>query len=371
MARKSRRNSEENHDRPPLDPAFADLSRLVVSWYRENRRRLPWREEVSPYRTLISEIMLQQTRVEAVKPYFERFLSAFPDVRSLSDADDERLMKLWEGLGYYSRARNLKKCAREVVERFGGSIPSSVADLLSLPGIGAYTAGAVAAFAYGKPVAAVDGNVLRVTARITAEPGDILSPAVRAKLTAFTSSLVPEDAPGDFGQGMIELGALICLPNRPPLCDACPVRALCRARAAGCEGTLPVRGKKPERKLDRRTVLLVRSGTRTLLHKRQARGLLAGLWEFPNYAGELSEKEALDAVRALGFDPIRLRPLEPAKHLFTHVEWRMTGYLVLVAEPDSPPPDGFLMPETDDLLSRFAIPSAFSAFLRSLTAPLP
>ena len=371
MAKEKRRKNEKNHDRPPLDPAFADLSRLIVSWYRENRRRLPWREEVSPYRTLISEIMLQQTRVEAVKPYFERFLAAFPDVASLADADDELLMKRWEGLGYYSRARNLKKCARAILDRFGGRVPSSTPDLLSLPGIGPYTAGAVAAFAYGKPVSAVDGNVLRVTARITAEPGDILSPAIRKRLTDFVSSLVPEDAPGDFGQGLIELGALICLPNRPPKCDECPVRALCRAHAAEKEETLPVRGKKPERKPDARTVLLVRSGTRTLLHKRQARGLLAGLWEFPNLSGELTEKEALGAVRALGFDPIRVRPLGLAKHLFTHIEWRMTGYLILVSEPDFPLPDGYVMPESAELLAHYAIPSAFSAYTRYLSAPLP
>ena len=371
MTGKNRRRTVKNGNRPPLDPAFSDLSERIVGWYRENRRRLPWREEVSPYRTLISEIMLQQTRVEAVKPYFERFLAAFPDVVSLANADDELLLKLWEGLGYYSRARNLKKCAREIVDRFDGVIPSSLSDLLSLPGIGPYTAGAIAAFAYGKPVAAVDGNVLRVTARITAEPGDILSPAVKTGLTDLTSSLVPGDAPGDFGQGLIELGALICLPNRPPKCEECPIRALCRGYAAGIAGSLPVRGKKPERKLERRTVLLIRSGTSTLLHKRPARGLLAGLWEFPNRVGELTEKEALDAVRALGFEPIRVRSLEPAKHLFTHIEWRMTGYLVSVAEPDFPLPDGFVTPETDDLLSRYAIPSAFSAYTRYLTAPLP
>ncbi|MBO4283321.1 MAG: A/G-specific adenine glycosylase [Clostridia bacterium] len=371
MTDENRRQTSKNGNRPPLDPALSALPGLIVGWYRENRRRLPWREEVSPYRTLISEIMLQQTRVEAVKPYFERFLSAFPDVKSLADADDEPLLKLWEGLGYYSRARNLKKCAREIVENFGGTVPSSLSDLLSLPGIGPYTAGAVAAFAYGKPVAAVDGNVLRVTARITAEPDDILLPAVKKKLTDLVSSLVPTDAASDFGQGLIELGALICLPNRPPKCGECPVRALCRGYAAGIAGSLPVRGKKPERKLDRRTVLLIRSGTSTLLHKRPSRGLLAGLWEFPNYAGELSEKAALDAVRALGFEPIRVRSLDPAKHLFTHIEWRMTGYLVSVAEPDFPLPDGFVMPETDDLLSHFAIPSAFSAYTRYLSAPLP
>lgn len=370
MTDQNRRDGGKNPDRPPTSE-YPDLSRLIVSWYRENRRRLPWREEVSPYRTLLSEIMLQQTRVEAVKPYFEHFLAAFPDIPSLADADDELLMKKWEGLGYYSRARNLKKCAREIVDRFGGVIPSTLSDLLSLPGIGPYTAGAIAAFAYGKPVAAVDGNVLRVTARITAETGDILTPPVKGRLTDFVSSLVPDGEASDFGQGLIELGALVCLPNQPPRCDACPVRALCRAHERGLAETLPVRGKKPARKIDPRTVLLVRSGTRTLLSKRPARGLLAGLWEFPNFSGTLSEKEALDAVRALGLEPIRLRPLDPAKHLFTHIEWRMTGYLVLVAEPDGPLPDGFVMPETDDLLARYAIPSAFAAYTRHLKAPLP
>ena len=369
MSDRNRDRSGENPDRPPA--CLAPLPALIVDWYRENRRRLPWRETVSPYRTLISEIMLQQTRVEAVKPYFERFLATFPDIVSLSDADDDLLNKAWEGLGYYSRARNLKKCAREIVDRFGGVIPQSYSDLLSLSGIGPYTAGAIAAFAYGQPVAAVDGNVLRVTARITADSGDVLTPAVKNRLTGLVSSLVPKDAPGDFGQGLIELGALVCLPNRPPKCDVCPVRALCRGYAEGIAERLPVRGKKTERKLDRRTVLVIRSGTRTLLHKRPARGLLAGLWEFPNFSGGFSEKEALDAVRAYGLEPLRVVSLDPSRHLFTHIEWQMTGYLVLVGEPDRPLPDGFVMPETDDLLSRYAIPSAFSAYTRRLRDPLP
>ena len=371
MTDENRAEKGKIDDRPLPFHGFADLPRLIVSWYRENRRRLPWRETVTPYRTLLSEIMLQQTRVEAVKPYFDRFLESFPDISSLADADDDLLMKRWEGLGYYSRARNLKKCAREVVERFGGVIPSTLPDLLSLPGIGPYTAGAVAAFAYGRPVAAVDGNVLRVTARITAETGDVLSPAVKGRLTDFVSSLVPPDAASDFGQGLIELGALVCLPNQPPKCDLCPVRSLCRGYEKGIAASLPVRRKNRDRRLDPRTVLLVRSGTSTLLHRRPARGLLAGLWEFPNLSGTLSEKEALDAVRKLGFDPIRVVSLDPSKHLFTHIEWQMTGYLVLVAEPDFPLPDGFVMPETSDLLARYAIPSAFAAYTRRLSSPLP
>jgi len=371
MKSENRGSKGKNADRPPAPAEYLDLPRLIVSWYRENRRRLPWREEVSPYRTLLSEIMLQQTRVEAARPYFDRFLGSFPDIPSLADADDDLLLKSWEGLGYYSRARNLKKCAREVCDRFGGVIPSSVPDLLSLPGIGPYTAGAIAAFAYGKPVAAVDGNVLRVTARITAETGDVLSPAVKTKLSDLVASLVPEDAASDFGQGLIELGALVCLPNQVPKCDACPVRALCRGYEKGIAAALPVRGKKAERKLDLRTVLLIRSGTSTLLRKRPAHGLLAGLWEFPNFSGGFSEKEALDAVRTLGLEPLRVTPLDPSKHLFTHIEWRMNGYLVLVAEPDSPLPDGYVMPETEELLSHYAIPSAFSAYTSRLRDPLP
>ena len=362
------------HDKtkkPDIPGEFSNVPPLVVAWYEGNRRRLPWREEVSPYRTLISEIMLQQTRVEAVKPYFERFLATFPDLPSLADADDDLLYKRWEGLGYYSRARNLKKCAKEVVERFGGVIPKDVPDLLSLPGIGPYTAGAIAAFAYGIPAPAVDGNVLRVTARLTGETGDILSPAVKAKLTAFVASLIPRDAPGSFGQGLIELGALICLPNQPPKCDLCPFRACCRAFAESKTDVIPYRAPKRERRVEERTVLLIRSGKATLLHKRGSSGLLAGLWEFPNFSGGLSEKEVLDAVKSLGFEPLRVRELSPAKHLFTHIEWRMTGYLILVAEPEGEPPAGYVMPDTATLLSRYALPSAFSAFTRALSEPIP
>ncbi len=345
------------------------LAEAVVAWYRQNARDLPWRREVTAYRVLVSEIMLQQTRVEAVKPYFERFLAALPTVEALAAADDETLHKLWQGLGYYSRARNLRRAAIAVCERHGGVIPRTPPELLALPGIGPYTAGAIAAFAYGVPAPAVDGNVLRVISRLLGETGDILSPPVRARLTDAVADLVPADAPSEFGQGLIELGALVCVPNAAPRCELCPLSDACTARRDGSWDEIPYRAPKRPRKIERRTVLVVRSGDRVLLSKRPDRGLLAGLWEFPSLEGDASEADALARVRALGLEPIRIEPTVRAKHIFTHIEWQMTGYLVTVAEPDAlppAPPAPLAMPTIAEIDNSYAIPSAFAKFLRLL-----
>lgn len=358
-----------SQDSPVLPEGFAAVPSLVVDWFRKNARDLPWRRDASPYRVLISEVMLQQTRVEAVKPYFLRFLDAFPDIHALANADDELLMKRWEGLGYYSRARNLKRCAVEVEKRFGGVIPGTVPELLSLPGIGLYTAGAVAAFAYGVPAPAVDGNVLRVVSRLLAESGDILAPAVRAALTGVVADWVPADAPGAFGQGMIELGALVCVPNAAPKCDLCVLAPYCRARAEGLTDVIPHRHEKAARKMEDRTVLVIRSGNRILLRKRPAKGLLAGLWELPSLPGTPSEEEILAFSRTLGLEPLRFRRLPDAKHIFTHIEWHMKGYLLRVAEPDGDPGDStYVMPGIPEIAGNYALPSAFSPFLSDLLA---
>ena len=287
----------------------AEIVKPLTDWYRANRRDLPWRHTSDPYRIWVSEIMLQQTRVESVKAYYQRFLEALPDLSALAEADEERLLKLWEGLGYYSRVRNMQRAARTVVEDFKGAFPRTKEEMEKLPGIGSYTAGAVASIAFGERVPAVDGNVLRVWARMTADDRNILLPSVKKEAERDIAGLMQtlpaartsgqdhpgafhENAAGDFNQALIELGALLCLPGEKPLCEACPVRPFCGAERRGLAGVLPIREKKTERRIERRTVLLVRSGELTAVRKRPDSGLLAGMYEFPNVRGELTAEQA-------------------------------------------------------------------------------
>ena len=363
-------------DREKCVEVLSSLVPDLLSWYRAHRRDLPWRTDPTPYHVWVSEIMLQQTRVEAVKPYYERFLAALPSVSDLAGVSDDLLMKLWQGLGYYSRARQLKKAAGRMMRDYGGTLPRTKKELLSLPGIGPYTAGAVLSFAYGIPSPAVDGNVLRVLARLFGDERNVLLPEVRRDDEDILSSVIPADAASDFGQALIELGALVCLPTRPPLCDSCPLAARCRAYREGLCDRLPVREKKKERRVEEHTVLLIRDGAHTLLCRRPAHGLLASLWEFPHMEGCHSAEDAVALARALGYEPLRVVPLPEAKHLFTHIEWRMTGYELFVADGAGETPvkecsalpdrTEFVFADIDDLRDLYAVPSAFSAYLGHL-----
>ena len=339
----------------------------LIEWYRANRRDLPWRQTRDPYAIWISEIMLQQTRVEAVKPYYDRFLRELPDVASLAAVEEEKLFKLWEGLGYYSRARNLKRAAEDVLSRFDGRMPESYEELLSLPGIGEYTAGAIASIAYGARVPAVDGNVLRVLARFCGSFEDITKDATKKTWRSRLLPVVPEDA-GDFTQSLIELGATVCVPNGEARCDACPLRQGCVAAAEGLCDSIPVRGAKKPRRIEHRTVLLIRDEERTVLHKRPSRGLLAGLYELPNTEGHLDERETQVLIRSLGFEPLRVQRLEDAKHIFSHVEWHMIAYAVRISPEfdERNGGDGFFLVSNDTLHREYAIPSAFSAYTKYL-----
>lgn len=330
---------------------------LLLEWYDREARVLPWRENTDPYRVWVSEIMLQQTRVEAVMPYYERFLSAFPTLADLAAAPEEQLLKLWEGLGYYSRARNLQKAAREALERFGG-LPGTVKELSSLPGIGAYTAGAVASIAFSQPVPAVDGNVLRVFARLTDNHGDVLSPSVRRESEKTVSAIIPKDRPGDFNQAVMDLGATVCLPGGAPRCEACPLSELCLGLARGTAGELPVKAKKKERRVEEKTVLVLRDAAgRAALERRPSRGLLAGLWQLPMLAGKAGEEQVRAALRGWGLEPESLEPLGEAAHVFSHVEWRMTGWRARVSG-EGP----FTWAAPQELEERYALPSAFRAY---------
>lgn len=337
----------------------------LLAWYRSRARVLPWREQPTPYRVWISEIMLQQTRVEAVKPYFDRFLAALPDVQSLADAPEDALLKLWEGLGYYNRARNLQKAAQRVVAEFGGALPADYDALLTLPGIGPYTAGAIASIAYGIAMPAVDGNVLRVVSRLLASPHDIAEPSVKAAVFARLREILPPDAPGDFNQALMELGATVCLPKSAARCTSCPVASLCLAKAQDVAAELPVKAPKKARRIEQKTVFLLLADGRVALRQRPKRGLLAGLWELPHTEGHLDPSSARAYLSAqLGFEAQSLSPLPDAKHVFTHVEWHMTGYAALAAAPPSAP--SLRWANAQELADGFAVPSAFKPFTAHL-----
>ncbi|HCI74579.1 MAG TPA: A/G-specific adenine glycosylase [Lachnospiraceae bacterium] len=347
------------------------IAKPLLAWYGKNCRDLEWRKDPLPYYVWVSEIMLQQTRVEAVKPYFSRFIRELPDIAALARCPEEKLLKLWEGLGYYSRVRNLQKAARMVMSDYGGSLPDEVSLLLRLPGIGPYTAGAIASIAFQVPAPAVDGNVLRVLSRITGSTECIDDPGVRKAFEEQIRTFLEKNAgtypPGQFNQALMELGAVICLPNGVPCCDTCPAGSLCLARKEGRITDIPVRLAKKARRIQEMTVLVIRDQTRMVIGKRPARGLLAGLWELPNAPGHLTSDQALVHARRLGVPALRIRPLPEETHIFTHVEWRMSGYLILAEEMEETPLHGrFLAADIAQIEREYSIPAAFARYVKYL-----
>ncbi len=335
------------------------LARTLTAWYSTHWRELPWRQEPTAYRVWISEIMLQQTRIEAVLPYFARFMAAIPDIESLAAVSEDKLLKLWEGLGYYSRARNLQKAAKVIVSEYDGELPADYDKLLSLPGIGAYTAGAIASIAFSVPVPAVDGNVMRVLARLTGDATDVLSTAGKKRFTDLAWELVPEEAPGRFNQALMELGETVCLPNTMPRCEVCPWAAYCVANKKSRQTALPVRSKKKPRRMEQRHVAVIitdETPARVVLHRREITGLLAGLWELPN---TLVEEAALPLELQQACTPIAA--LSAAKHIFSHVEWRMTATHYRLSGQVALPPD-YTLATLEELQAHFALPSAFRAY---------
>lgn len=335
-----------------------DIAQPLLRWFDENKRILPFRTQKTPYRVWVSEVMLQQTRVAAVLPYYERFMQALPTVQALAACPPEKLAKLWEGLGYYSRARNLQKAAQEITAL--GGFPDTYDGLLALPGIGDYTASAIAAAAFGRREPAVDGNVLRVMTRLTDCHDDISDPKTKRTVRAALAEVMPEE-PADiriFNQAMMELGATVCGPNTAPRCDDCPVSGLCLGRQRGTAETLPVKKAKKERRVEEKTVLLLKRDGKIALRKRPKTGLLAGLWEFPNVEGALDETAAGAAVEAMGLSVIDWQSRLTAKHIFTHVEWRMTGY-ALTVRGDGPAELEWV--DAAGLAAR-SVPSAFARY---------
>ena len=335
------------------DP-LACLPIPLLEWYGEHARELPWRSDPTAYHVWVSEIMLQQTRVAAVLDYYRRFMDAAPTVEELAQMPDERLMKLWQGLGYYSRARNLKKAAGQIVEQFGGAFPSRYEDIRALPGVGDYTAGAIASIAFGQAVPAVDGNVLRVVSRLTADGSDVTLPATKRRVAEQLAEIIPVAQPGQFNQAMMELGATVCIPNGAPLCEKCPAAEFCLARRKGLTDKLPVKPPKKERKIEERTVFLVFHNKKVALRKRPAKGLLAGLWEFPN---ELAPAD--DALARWDIEGTAT-PGDTGRHIFSHIEWHMRA--VAVQADSDRLPEGWVWADRRELERQYAIPNAFRAF---------
>lgn len=326
---------------------------LLLDWYAEHKRTLPWRDEVSPYRTWVSEIMLQQTRVEAAKGFFLRWMTRFPTIGDLAAASEEEVLKAWEGLGYYSRARNLHKAAK-IVAASGGMLPRDKKALESLPGIGTYTAGAILSIAFGEKEPAVDGNVLRVISRLTADPFDITKNETKDKVARALRPLMPDGTTSDFTQALFELGALVCLPNALPRCDLCPLAGECEAHRLGTETDYPPRAAKPEKRREALTVFVLEWDGKFAIRKRPSSGLLANLWELPNRVGTLSERNAHRLYNG------EITPLPAATHVFTHVVWEMTGFYVRLTTAPADADLLFVTPEA--LRETYPLPSAFSAY---------
>lgn len=346
---------------PAFPSLYSALPGLLLPWYAANARTLPWREDHEPYRVWVSEIMLQQTRVEAVRGYFTRFIEAFPTVEVLAAAEESRVLKLWEGLGYYSRARNLQKAARVIISEYGGKFPETAEELKKLPGVGEYTAGAVASICFGQPAAAVDGNVLRIIARMTAEPRAVDLPIVKREIAEQLEAVYPMGRAGDFTQALMELGACVCTPKNPS-CGNCPAKEICRAREQGKAEKFPVRLPKTKKKEEERTVFLLRCGGKFAIERRGESGLLGGLWQFPNVSGTLTPEEAVKTAAEFGVEPRDIVRESHRDHIFTHIRWEMAAYLLECAAA----PEKFTWASREELAEKFVLPTAFRQFLADL-----
>ena len=338
--------------------AYADLPGALLPWYDAHKRDLPWRQDREPYHIWLSEIMLQQTRVEAVKGYYARFLKNLPTIEDLANADPELLYKLWEGLGYYSRVRNLKKAAQKIVADYNGVFPREYKDVLALPGIGPYTAGAICSIAFGKPTPAVDGNVLRVMTRLGDDESNIDDPATKRRITEALVKIYPERA-GDFTQSLMELGATVCGPNTVPDCAHCPCRDFCLGFRNGTATCLPVRNAKRSRKVERKTVLILNCDGKMALVKRPDKGLLASMWQFPELPGWHDLDAVIRKVETLGLEIANIQRVVERKHIFTHVEWHMRGVYMELRTPFV----GYTWMSQERIHDHAALPTAFRLFI--------
>ncbi len=339
---------------------------FLLDWYDFNARILPWREHPKPYYIWISEIMLQQTRVEAVKFYFERFLNELPNIQALAYADEEKLLKLWEGLGYYNRVRNLQKAAQVILSEYNGEMPADYQTLLTLPGIGSYTAGAIASIAFQIPEPAVDGNVLRVMKRIAGSFDDITKESVKKELIQDLREIIPKGRPGDFNQAVMDLGAMICIPNGKPYCEKCPLMHLCAAFKQDIQMKIPVKPAKKPRKIEEKTILLIEVDGKYAIAKRGKKGLLAGLWEFPNMEGKLTTGQLEDKLLDMGIHSQSITKLKEGKHIFSHVEWHMIGYHITALSKINTENDSYIWADKKQIHEEYSLPTAFEIFRNHL-----
>ena len=340
-----------------MNQLLSKLPEVLLPWYAKNHRVLPWRQTREPYSVWLSEVMLQQTRVEAVKGYYSRFLEALPSIEALAQCDDEHLYKLWEGLGYYSRVRNLRKAAQVIVQQHGGSFPRTYQEVLALPGIGEYTAGAVCSIAFGLPTPAVDGNVLRLVSRLLDDPAPIDAPATKKQVQQALAEIYPRDA-GTFTQALMELGATLCGPNRAPECSHCPCQEFCLGHLRGTAQSLPVKSPKKQKRQEDRTVLILSCDGRYALEKRPSKGLLAGLWQFPNVSGHLDTQQVLELIRQWDLLPRELLREVHRKHIFTHIQWNMKGIYLEVTDTAG----DFQWYTAEEIDNQAALPTAFRQF---------
>lgn len=345
-----------NHETLP-----PEITRLLMDWYRENARDLPWRHTKDPYAIWVSEIMLQQTRVDTVIPYYLRFLDAFPTVSALADAPEEKLLKLWEGLGYYSRVRNMQKAAKLLVSDFNGCLPADYNALRALPGIGDYTAGAIASEAFDLPEPAVDGNVLRILSRILAFDGNIADTKTKKHFTQLLRAVYPKKDAGIFTQSLMELGAVVCIPNGIPYCEKCPIASLCRAHHAGTMTQYPIKPDKKARRILHRTVFVLCCKGRLAIRKRTDAGVLSGLWELPGTETALSPEQAQEYLSEHRFSFTSFTALPPVKHIFTHITWQMTCYQAECTQPS----EGLLWVSKEELKKEYMLPTAYAKTLKA------
>ena len=334
-----------------------ELPGALLAWYDAGHRELPWRQDKEPYHVWLSEIMLQQTRVEAVKGYYARFLQALPAIADLACCDDDALHKLWEGLGYYSRVRNLKKCAQVIMECYGGAFPENYDEILALPGIGEYTAGAISSICFDAREPAVDGNVLRVYTRLTEDATPIDLPAFKKEVRRQLAAIYPQRA-GDFTQALMELGATVCGPNRKPDCGNCPCRGFCGGAIHGTAEKFPVKLPKKAKREAEMTVFILSCDGKFALQKRPSKGLLAGLWQFPNVPGMLETADALQWAADMGLKPRDILRQVERSHIFTHIIWKMRGIYLETAEQAG----AYQWLTAEQIEKEAALPTAFRQF---------
>lgn len=356
-------NSYRKNKRKKNMYEYSKIVEPLLAWYDENGRQLPWRSNPTPYYVWVSEIMLQQTRVEAVKGYFKRFIEELPTIEALAKATEDKLLKLWEGLGYYNRVRNMQQAAITVMEEYEGELPKDYNTLLTLKGIGSYTAGAIVSIAYGQQRPAVDGNVLRVMKRLAGSYDDILKASVKTDMERQLLPVVPKRA-GAFNQAIMDLGAMVCIPNGAPLCKQCPLAQYCQANQKQIQMELPVKTRKKPRRIEERTILLLEYQGKYALHKRPKKGLLAGLWELPSVNGTCSREEICSILENAGRN-MEIQELGPAKHIFSHVEWSMVGYRVTLVEPLLTEED-YVWVTAEELENEYAVPTAFSFYAKEI-----